>query len=73
MSIEDFFEAVDRAFTRDAAGILSPFRLELKIPLELPLSAPENPQTSCSSERRVLPQRRLLLERRLRPERRSPR
>ena len=65
MVIEDFFNTVDRAFRREATRILSPFGLELKTALELPLSAPESPQGSGSSERRLLPQRRLLPERRL--------
>jgi hypothetical protein len=53
MSMEEFFNAVDRAFTREANRIpLSPFRLELKTSLELPRSAPECPQVARSSERR---------------------
>jgi hypothetical protein len=53
MLMEEFFNAVDRAFTKEADRILSPpFRLELKSSLELPLSAPEGPPVARSSERR---------------------
>ena len=66
MLIEDFFEAVDRAFVEEARRIPAPLRLELKSPVELPLSVPQiSPSTPLSERRR--------LERRLLPERRLPR
>jgi uncharacterized protein YjbJ (UPF0337 family) len=58
MVIEDFFEAVDRAFIQEAARIPAPLRLELKTPVELPLSAPDGSPATCSSERSRQPGRR---------------
>src|ERR1700726_4001721 len=58
MVIEDFYEVVDRAFRREAR-ILSPFGLALKTAFELRLSAPESPQGSRWSERRLLPEGRV--------------
>ena len=59
MLIEDFFEAVDRAFTREADRIPSPHRLELTIPLLRSLSAPESspatPRQSVVISQRVVP------------------
>jgi hypothetical protein len=67
MLIEDFFEAVDRAFIEEARRIPAPLRLELKTQVGLPLSAPHiSPSTLWSERRRPL-------ERRLLPERRLPR
>ena len=67
MLMEEFFNAVDRAFTREANRIpLSPFRLELKSSLELPLSAPEGPPVARSSERRQASRHNPLRERRIR-------
>jgi hypothetical protein len=67
MLMEEFFNAVDRAFTKEADRILSPpFRLELKSSLELPLSAPEGPPVARSSERRRASQHNPLGERRIR-------
>jgi hypothetical protein len=55
MLIEDFFEAVDRAFIDEARRIPALRRLELQTPLELHLSAPQNLQaTSPSSRTRAL-------------------
>ena len=59
MLMDDFFNAVDRAFAREADRIPSRFRLELKTSLELPLPAPETLQGTRSSERRRTPERRL--------------
>jgi uncharacterized protein YjbJ (UPF0337 family) len=58
MVIEDFFEAVDRAFIQEAARIPAPHRLELKTPMELPLSAPDGSPATSSSERSRQPGRR---------------
>jgi hypothetical protein len=58
MVIEDFFEAVDRAFIQEAARIPAPLRLELKTPVELPLSAPDGSPATSSSERSRQPGRR---------------
>jgi hypothetical protein len=67
MLMEEFFNAVDRAFTREANRIpLSPFRLELKTSLELPLSAPEGPPVVRSSERHGTSVHNPLRERRIR-------
>jgi hypothetical protein len=63
--MEDFFDAVDRAFTKEKDRIPSPSRLELKTPLELPLSAVESPQATRSQQRRRVADRRHLPERRL--------
>jgi hypothetical protein len=57
MLIEEFFEAVDRAFMSEANRIPSPLRLQLKTPLELPLAQPEGPQATPSPERRLGPRR----------------
>jgi hypothetical protein len=40
MLMEDFFEAVDRAFVQGAGRNPAPRRLDLKTPVELSLSAP---------------------------------
>jgi hypothetical protein len=64
MLMEDFFNAVDRAFTRAANKVSSPFLLELKTSLKLPLLAPESPQATHSSDRRRIPERRLKERRR---------
>jgi hypothetical protein len=64
MLIEDFFEAVDRAFIQEAGRTPAPRRLELGTPSLLPLSAPESPQTAPSMERRRQPERCRLPERR---------
>jgi hypothetical protein len=67
MLMEEFFNAVDRAFTREANRIpLSPFRLELKTSLELPLSAPEGPLVARPSKRRGASVHNSLRERRIR-------
>ena len=58
MVIEDFFEAVDRAFIQEAARIPAPLRLGLKTPVELPLSAPDGPAATSSSERSRQPRHR---------------
>jgi hypothetical protein len=64
MLIEDFFEAVERAFTREADRI-PPLRcLELKTPLGLPLSVRESPQATRWAERHRLPERCRLPDRR---------
>lgn len=67
MLMEDFFNAVDRAFTRAANKISLPLYLELKTSLKLPLLAPESPQVARSPERRRTPERRLKQRRRERP------
>jgi hypothetical protein len=56
--MKDFFEAVDRAFIQEAARIPAPLRLELKTPVELPLSAPGGSPATSSSERSHQPGRR---------------
>ena len=66
MLMDDFFNAVDRVFAREADRIPSRFRLELKTSLELPLSAPESPQGTRTSERPRTPERRLQKRRLLR-------
>jgi hypothetical protein len=54
MLIKGFFEAVERAFTKDLDRIPLPTRLELKTPLELPLPTPESTQAPSPSDRRRL-------------------
>jgi hypothetical protein len=65
MLMEDFFEAVDRAFVQGAGRNPAPRRLDLKTPVELSLSAPESsPATPSSAKASLLryyfPLRRLL-------------
>jgi uncharacterized protein YjbJ (UPF0337 family) len=62
MLIEDFFEAVERAFTRDAGGSPSPRHVELKTPLELPPSVRES---RPAGEQQRLPERCRLPDRRI--------
>jgi hypothetical protein len=50
--MEDFFEAVDRAFVQGAGRNPAPRRLDLKTPVELSLSAPESSPATPSSGRR---------------------
>ena len=59
MLMEDFFDAVTRAFARKADRIPLPSRPDLKSPLELPLPTPESTQATSPSDRRRLPERRL--------------
>jgi hypothetical protein len=55
MLIKGFFEAVERAFTKDLDRIPLPTRLELKTtPLELPLPTPESTRATSPSDRRRL-------------------
>jgi hypothetical protein len=63
--MEDFFDAVDRAFTKEKDRIPAPSRLELKTPLELPLSVVASPRETRSPQRRRVADRRHLPERRL--------
>jgi hypothetical protein len=63
--MEDFFDAVDRAFTKEKDRIPVPSRLERKTPLELPLSVVGSPQATRSPQRRRVADRRHLPERRL--------
>ena len=59
MLIEDFFAAVDRAFTREMDKLPVQHRLEVKTPSELPLVA-----SGSFLRQRRLPQRCRLPERR---------
>jgi hypothetical protein len=56
--MEDFFDAVDRAFTKEKYGIPVPSRLELESPLELPLSVVASPRETRSPQRRRVADRR---------------
>jgi hypothetical protein len=56
--MEDFFEAVDRAFIQGEGQNPAPRRLEPKTPVERSLSAPGSSPATSSSERRRVPERR---------------
>jgi hypothetical protein len=61
MLMEDFFEAVERAFRSAASKIPVLPLLGIKPPLELPLPAPG----TSSVDRRLVPERRHMPDRRL--------
>jgi hypothetical protein len=57
MLIEEFFEAVDRAFSEEAGRIPAPRRLESKTPVGLPVSALESSPSTPSIAWRRQPKR----------------
>ncbi len=65
MLMEDFFDAVTRAFTKKVDRISLPSRPDPKNTLELLLPTAERTRANSPSDRRRLPERRRLPDRRL--------